>query len=375
MKASVLIRVCLLLVLFALVSNIVRGASATLALTWQPSLSSSVVGYRIYYGTGSGSYQWSLSVPNTTTAQITGLAAGTTYYFAAKAVDIVGTESPASNELHYSVPSSSSDNSSSSAAVGLSNISTRSEVLTGDGTTIGGFVIAGTDSHTIVVRGLGPALTSFGVAGALADPLLTLHQTDEQGNDRVIATNDNWKDTQQASLNATGLAPTKDAEAAIMLTLPPGNYTAVLGGAGRSTGIGLIEVYDLSTNTNSLLSNISTRGSVGVGDHALIGGFIASTDYTRVAVRVLGPTLRQFGITGTLADPVLTLFDSNGNLIASNDNWTEAQAADLQIAGYAPPDPLESAIIVTRPVGSTTAIVQGKNGGTGIALLEVYHLP
>lgn len=156
---------------------------------------------------------------------------------------------------------------------------------------------------------------------------------------------------------------------------PRGNYTAVLSGAGRSTRIGLIEVNDLSTNTDSLLSNISTRGFVGVGDHALIGGFIACTDYTRVAVRVLAPTPGQFGVTGTLADPVLTLFDSNGNLVASNDNWTETQAVDLQIAGYAPPDPLESAIIITRPVGSTTAIVQGKNGGTGIALLEVYHLP
>jgi hypothetical protein len=130
----------------------------------------------------------------------------------------------------------------------------------------------------------------------------------------------------------------------------------------------------LSTNANSLLSNISTRGFVGVGDHALIGGFIA-TYYTRVAVRVLGPTLGQFGVSRTLADSILTLFDSNGNLIASNDNWTDAQAADLQIAGYAPPDPLESAIIVTRPAGSTTAIVQGKNGGTGVALLEVYQLP
>jgi hypothetical protein len=373
MKASVPIRVCLVLVLFPLASNIARAGSATLA--WQPSPSSGVVAYRIYYGTNSGRYQWSLGVPNTTTAQVTGLAAGTTYYLTVKAVDNAGTESTASNEVYYSVPSSPNDGSSSSAAVGLSNISTRSEVLTGDGATIGGFVIAGTDSHAVVVRGLGPTLTSFGIAGVLADPLLTLHQTDEQGNDRIIATNDNWKDSQQASINATGLAPVNDAEAAIILLLPPGNYTAVLTGARRSTGIGLIEVYDLSTNTNSLLSNISTRSFVGVGDHALIGGFIASTDYTRVAVRVLGPTLRQFGVTGALADPVLTLFDSNGNLIASNDNWADAQAADLQIAGYAPPDLLESAIIVTRPAGSTTAVVQGKNGGTGVALLEVYHLP
>ena len=375
MKASAFMRVWLVLVLFALALNIARADSATLALTWQPSPSSGVVAYRIYYGTSSGIYQWSLAVPNTTTAQVTGLATGTTYYFAVKAVDTAAMESPASNEVYYSFSSSPTDSSPSSAAVGLRNISTRSEVLTGDGATIGGFVIAGTDSHTVVVRGLGPTLTSFGIAGALADPLLTLHQTDEQGNDRVIATNDNWKETQEGSINATSLAPTNDAEAAIILSLPPGNYTAVLTGARGSTGIGLIEVYDLSTNTNSLLSNISTRGSVGVGDHALIGGFIASTDYTRVAVRVLGPTLQQFGVTGTLEDPVLTLFDSNGNLIASNDNWTDAQAADLQIAGYAPPNPLEPAIIVTRPAGSTTAIVQGKNGNKGVALLEVYYLP
>jgi Fibronectin type III domain len=372
MKTSVSPRVCLVLVLFAITSNTARAGSATLG--WQPSPSSGVVAYRIYYGTASTQYQWSVAVPNVSTAQVDGLAAGVTYYFAVKAVDATGAESAASNEVADTV--SSSQTSSSSAATGLSNISTRSQVLTGDGATIGGFVIAGTDSsHTVLIRGLGPTLSSFGVAGALADPFLTLHQTDAQGNDQVIATNDNWKVSQQTSINATGLAPVNDAEAAILLSLPPGNYTAVLTGARRSTGIGLIEVYDLSTNTSSLLSNISTRGFVAVGDHALIGGFIANTDYTRVVVRVLGPTLQQFGVTGTLADPVLTLFDGNGNLIASNDNWADTQGADLQIAGYAPPDPSESAIIVTRPAGSTTAMVQGKNGGSGVALLEVYQLP
>lgn len=356
-----------------ILSNIVRGDSVTLA--WQPSPSAGIAAYRVYYGNSSGGYQWSLGVANSTTAEVTGLASGITYYFIVKAVDAGGVESPASNEVAYAIPSSQTDASSSTVPTGLSNISTRSDVLTGNGATIGGFVIAGTDSHTVLIRGLGPTLSSFGVAGVLADPFLTLHRTDELGNDQVIATNDNWKVSQQASINATGLAPVNDAEAAIILSLPPGNYTAVLTGAGLSTGIGLIEVYDLSTNASSLLSNISTRGFVGVGDHVLIGGFIASTDYTRVVVRVLGPTLQQFGVTGTLADPVLTLFDANGNLISSNDNWADSQQADIQIAGYAPPNPSESAIIITRPAGSTTAVVQGKAGGTGVALLEVYQLP
>lgn len=373
MKTSVLSRVCLASVLFVLASNTAPAGSATLA--WQPSPSRGVVAYRIYFGTSSGQYQWSIWAPNTTRAQITTLADGMTYYFAVKAVDAVGTESSASNEVRYSVPPSANDVSSSPAAPGLSNISTRSEVLTGDAATIGGFVIAGNEAHTVLIRGLGPTLTSFGITGALADPFLTLHQTDAQGNDQVIATNDNWQDSQLASINATGLSPVNDAEAAIILSLPPGNYTAVLTGARGATGVGLIEVYDLSTNTSSLLSNISTRGFVGAGDHALIGGFVANTDFTRVVVRVLGPTLQRFGVTGTLADPVLTLFDSNGNLIASNDNWADTQAADLQIAGYAPPDPSESAIIITRPAGGTTAVVQGKSGDTGVALFEVYQLP
>jgi hypothetical protein len=224
------------------------------------------------------------------------------------------------------------------------------------------------------VRGLGPSLASFGVTGVVADPFVVLHQTDAQGNDHVLGSNDNWREAQAALIDRTGLAPANDSEAAIVLSLPPGSYTAILSDAKGGTGVGLIEVYDL-TSSGPLLFNVSTRGFVGIDDHVLIGGFIAGNENTRVAVRALGPSLRQFGLSGTLADPMLMLFDSNGNVIASNDNWMDDYPTDIQSAVYAPSDPSESAIIIERPAGSTTAVVRGKSGGTGLALLEVYYLP
>jgi hypothetical protein len=254
----------------------------------------------------------------------------------------------------------------------LENISTRAEVLTNTNVLIGGFVISGTGTKQVLVRGLGPTLTDFGVAGALADPFLSL----VTGSGNVLWNNDNWKDSQQAAIQATGKAPTHDSEAAIVQILGPGNYTAVLSGKNNTTGIGLVEVYDQSPASTAQLSNISSRGHVGTGNNVMIGGFISAVADTRVIVRALGPTLTQFGVTGVLADPVLGLFDGNGNAIASNDNWTQSpQAAQIQASGFAPPNALEPAIISTRPLGNTTAIVSGKNGTTGVALLEVYRLP
>jgi hypothetical protein len=254
----------------------------------------------------------------------------------------------------------------------LENISTRAEVLTNTNVLIGGFVISGTGTKQVLVRGLGPTLTDFGVAGALADPFLSL----VTGSGNVLWNNDNWKDSQQAAIQATGKAPTHDSEAAIVQILGPGNYTAVLSGKNNTTGIGLVEVYDQSPASTAQLSNISSRGHVGTGNNVMIGGFISAVADTRVIVRALGPTLTQFGVTGVLADPVLGLFDANGNAIASNDNWTQSpQAAQIQASGFAPPNALEPAIISTRPLGNTTAIVSGKNGTTGVALLEVYRLP
>ena len=253
----------------------------------------------------------------------------------------------------------------------ITNISTRASVQTGQGVAIAGFIITGTDPKRVVVRGLGPTLTQFGVSGVLADPTLNLH--DSTG---TIATNDNWRDAQEAAILATGLAPPNDAEAAIVLTLQPGNYTAILAGKNGTSGVGLVEVYDINASVFAELTNVSTRGFVGSGESVMIGGFITGggNGSTQVVVRGLGPTLSQFGVSGVLADPALTLVDGNGNVVRSNNNWKDTQQAAIQVTGLAPPNDLESAIIVTVAAGNYTAILQGNGGGTGIGLVEVYKL-
>ena len=250
----------------------------------------------------------------------------------------------------------------------LVNISTRGSVETDSGVTIGGFIITGTDSKQVVVRGLGPTLTQFNVSGVLADPFVSLFD----GTGNVVYTNNNWKDTQQAAIQATGLAPPNDLESAILRTLQPGNYTAVLSGKNSTTGIGLLEVY----STSSGLTNVSTRGFVGTGDNVLIGGFSSSggNGSIQLIIRALGPTLRQFGVSGALADPTLELRDVNGNLIDSNDNWKSTNQTAIMATGLQPPNDLESAILRTLNAGNYTAIVRGVNSTTGVALFEVYAL-
>jgi fibronectin type III domain protein len=223
----------LALALLATAFNTARAGSVTLA--WRPSPSYGVVSYKIYYGTSSGSYQAALVVPNATIAQIDGLVEGTTYYFVASTVTATGEESQVSNEAQFTVPANQSANSPSSAS-GLANISTRADVLTGESATIGGFVIAGTENHTVLVRGLGPTLSSFGINGVLPNPFLTLHYADLLGSETVVATNDNWKDTQQDAIRATGLAPSDDSEAAIIQSLALGTYTAILTDADGGSG-------------------------------------------------------------------------------------------------------------------------------------------
>jgi hypothetical protein len=254
----------------------------------------------------------------------------------------------------------------------LVNISTRGSVETGSGVTIGGFIITGTDSKQVVVRGLSPTLTQFRVSGVLADPFLSL--VDGSGN--VLWNNDNWKDSQQAGIQATGLAPPNDLESAILRTLQPGNYTAVLSGKNGSTGVGLVEVYDTSTGGSAELTNVSTRGFVGTGDNVLIAGFISSggNGSTQVVVRGLGPTLTQFGVSGALADPVVTLVDGNGMVVKTNDNWKNTQQAAILATALAPPNDLESAMVATVAAGNYTAILSGKNGATGVGLVEVYKV-
>ena len=257
------------------------------------------------------------------------------------------------------------------------NIATRLRVETGDKVMIGGFIIRGNASKPVVLRGIGPSLVNAGIpaANVLQDPMLELHGP----NGSLITSNDNWKDSpQKAQIEGTIYQPTDDHESVILATLQPGAYTAVLSGVGNTTGIGLVEIYDNNQAVDSDLANISTRGFVQTGDNVMIGGFVlgANNNATRIAVRALGPSLSTFGLTNLLADPTLELHNANGTIMISNDDWaTDPGAAQLTANGLAPTNPKESAIFTAlAPPGQFTAIVAGKNGSIGIALVEIYNL-
>lgn len=251
------------------------------------------------------------------------------------------------------------------------NISTRAGVLTGDNILDAGFIISGTDDKTVLIRGLGPSLSQFMLGLVLADPVLELH--DASG---VLFTNDNWQDTQEPEIEATGIAPTNPAEAAIAATLAPGNYTAILEGKNGGTGTGLVEVYDLDPNANSKLANLSTRGFVDTGDNVLIGGFITGVGAVpaQIIVRAIGPSLAAMQVSDPLPDPTLEIHDQNGATIAFDDNWKDSQEAEIQAAGLAPTDDREAAIVLTLGNAPYTAIVRGVNETVGVALVEVYDL-
>jgi hypothetical protein len=258
----------------------------------------------------------------------------------------------------------------------LLNIATRLRVLTGDNALIGGFILTGSDAKKVLVRGIGPSLTNHGVPDALSDPTLELH--DSSG--AILAFNNDWKDSQQTEIQNSGLPPSNDQESAIVISLPANNsaYTAILRGNHDTTGVGLVEVYDLDQAANSKLANISARGLVGVNDNVMIGGVIVgpnSANAGTVAVRGLGPSLSNFGISNALPDPSLELHDDNGNLVAFNDNWKDSQAEQITAANLGPADDRDSAMIITVAAGTYTAVVRGTNNQTGIAVVEVYNLP
>ena len=224
----------------------------------------------------------------------------------------------------------------------------------------------------MLIRAIGPSLTGFGVPDALADPVLELH------GPGVFATitNDNWRATQEGEIQATGIPPTNDLEAAIMVTLAPGAYTATVRGNGNTSGVALVEVYDLSQEVDSKLANLSTRAFVSTGDNIVIAGFMLGGNggEDRIVVRGIGPSLTAAGLPDALADPVLELHDTNGTLLSSNNDWEDnpVQAAELTAAGLAPTNNLESAIAAPLPPGLYTALLAGLNNGTGIGLIEVY---
>jgi hypothetical protein len=256
------------------------------------------------------------------------------------------------------------------------NISTRLRVETGNNVVIGGFIISGNDTKNVAVRGIGPSLTAFGISDALADPTLELRAA----NGLLMSLNDNWQDDslQAAQLTALGLAPTNVKESALVVSLQPAAYTAILSGKNQGTGVGLMEIYDTNGAAAAQLANISTRGFVRTGENVMIGGFIlgGNSGTTRVVVRGIGPSLAQFGLNPVLVDPTLELRDSNGGILVANDNWQDdaVSAAQLNAAGFALSDPKESGIFTSLPPGQFTAILAGKDGGIGIGLIEIYNL-
>ena len=251
------------------------------------------------------------------------------------------------------------------------NVSTRLRVQTGEGAMIGGFIITGNAAKKVIIRAIGPSLSQAGVAGVLADPTIELN-----GSGGAIARNDDWKTTQQAEIQATTIPPSNDLESAIVATLAPGSYTAIVAGKGNNTGVGLVEVYDLDQPADSKLANISTRGAVGVDTDVMVGGFILGkgTDPARILVRAIGPTLTDAGISAVLADPTLQLRDANGVTVRENDDWKQTQQTEIEATGIPPRNDRESAIVATLTPAPYTAILAGKNGGVGVGLVEVYQL-
>lgn len=249
----------------------------------------------------------------------------------------------------------------------FANISTRLKVETGDNALIGGFIVTGAGSKRIVVRAIGPSVP---LTGTLGNPTLELYN----GAGQVIAANDNWQEApNKQEIIDSSLAPTNPMESAILTTVTPGNHTAIVRGAGGETGIGLVEVYDLEAGSTSRLANISTRGFVETDPNVLIGGLIVDGQIPRkTVVRAIGPSL---ALPDKLADPFLELHDSNGVVLSSNDNWGNSpDVGEITAANLAPTHQSESAIFRTLSPGNYTAIVRGKNAGTGVAVVEAYAL-
>ena len=268
----------------------------------------------------------------------------------------------------------------------VANVSTRLPVGTGDNVLIEGFTVQGPagSTKTIIVRAIGPSLVPFGITDALSNPALEIHDT----TGATIATSDNWKTTQvggiitadqSADISASQLAPNNDLESAIIATLAPGSYTAVIRGVNNAVGPGVVDAYDLSPASSARLANIATRGLIQPGDKLMIAGFIIQNGPARAVILAIGPSLAAFGISNALADTTLQLRDVNGAIVVENDNWKartdgSSQQAELEATGLQPADDREAAAVVTLQPGQYTVQVRGKPETTGIGVVQVYFL-
>ncbi len=255
------------------------------------------------------------------------------------------------------------------------NISTRLNAQTGDNVLIGGFIVTGDVPKQVLLRAIGPSLSEADapVSGALMDTVLELHKPDGS-----VVVNDDWQSDQKSEINDTGIAPTDDRESALVATLDPGAYTAIVHGKDVATGVAMVEAYDVAQADASEFGNISTRGFVQTGDDSMIGGFIIDPkESARILIRAIGKSLEQAAapVANALQDPTLELHDSNGVLINSNDNWADTAESEIMATGIAPTDAKEAALLVNLNGGNYTAIVRGVGGSSGVGLVEICRLP
>jgi hypothetical protein len=337
--------------------------AASVNLSWNANSEPNITGYRLHYGTAGAPFSIKVDV-GAVSATVTNLKEGATYTFAVTAINTDRFESDYSTPVSYTVGSSEVI----PPAV-LANISTRTQAGTGNDVLIGGFIIDGVVAKKVALRAIGPSLSAFGVDGAMSDPVLEV--LDATGS--VISSNDNWN-VPGEELSANGLAPSDAREAGLVATLAPGSYTAIVSGKDGTTGVALFDLYDLDAATGRV-ANISTRSRVETGDNVMIGGFILnSTGSSKVIVRGIGPSLVQFGVADALLDPTLELYDSNGSLLASNDNWRDSQEAEIVGSSLAPTDDREAAIVATLAAGAYSGVIRGAQDTMGVALIEVFAL-
>jgi len=311
---------------------------------------------------------------------------------------VISGATAASAGTYYCMASNSSGSvQSNSAALAVStstdvgrliNISCRAQVGTGGNILIAGFAVGGagaSGSESLLIRGSGPALDAFNVAGALPDPQLQLFS-----GSTLLATNNGWGGNAQIASTAAsvGAFPWTDPsshDSALLQTLAAGPYTAQISGSSGDTGVALAEVYDATpsgafTPTTPHLVNISARVQVGTGGNILIAGFVVGGSTSRtVLIRASGPALNPFGVAGTLPDPLLQLF-SGSTLLGANKAWAgnaeiASTAASVGAFAWSDPSSSDSALLATLPPGAYTAQVSGASGDTGVALIEVYDVP
>jgi|GEM_PF-2554968 len=368
-------------------------ADEAVALTWSASTDEAIIGYHIYRAVSSDAPFTRLTETpvSGTSYTVPSATAGATYMVRAIKLEqspsgsyynasqgVFWSSAPAAPPPAVAPPVNQSQTSASATRLG--NISVRSHVGLGDNVLIAGFIIRGDEPKQVLIRAAGPALNGQGLTGTLAQTRVQLFQ----GSEALLA-NAGWSTaTNAASIAQLGSAfgaftfAPGSGDSAILTTLAPGAYTAIVSGADGGTGVALVEIYETSASL-SRLSNLSGRSWVGTDNDVLIAGLIVGgAGPKQILLRALGPVLATLGVPGALADPQLQVF-AGSNLIAQNDDWgggVQVVNASAQVGAFPLPATSKDAVLlVTLAPGGYTVIVSGVNRATGVAMIEAYELP